>query len=139
IRVALQKCRECTASVLLFALELLVVLRNEVLPAPVLNERANPLSVKQSQYVRLTRLLQPLGAVLPDRREHPEALIGQAQEALLDERLQGVEIGACDLLCGLERAASCEDREAGEELLLAGGEEVVRPFDRVAERLLARV
>ena len=61
---------------------------------------------------------EPLASELPDRLEHPVALVGKAQEALLDERLQGVEVGVRNLLRRLERAAAGEDAEAGEELLL---------------------
>ena len=43
------------------------------------------------------------------------------------------------LLGRLEGAAPAEDREAREEPLLARREEVVRPFDRRAQRALARV
>ena len=77
--------------------------------------------------------------VLADGLEHPVALVGEAQEALLDERLQGVEVGFGHLLGGLERAAAGEDGEAGEEPLLLGGEQVVAPLDGGAERLLAGV
>ena len=40
---------------------------------------------------------------------------------------------------GLERAAAGEDGQAGEETLLLFREEVVRPFGRRPERLLAGV
>jgi hypothetical protein len=39
-------------------------------------------------------------------------------EALLDQRLQRVEIGIRDTLGGLERTAAGEDGQAREELLL---------------------
>ena len=42
-------------------------------------------------------------------------------QALVDERLQGVEVGAGDLLGRLERAAAAEDGEPGEEPLLLLG------------------
>ena len=63
-------------------------------------------------------LPDPLPRVLADRLEHPVALVREAKQALLDERLQGVDVGITYLLCGLERAAAGEDGEAGEELLL---------------------
>ena len=63
---------------------------------------------------------QLLRRVVADRLEHPVALVRATDETLLDERLQGVEIGVCNLRRGLERAAACEDGEAGEELLLRG-------------------
>ena len=43
-----------------------------------------------------------------------------AEQALLDERLQVVDVRVGDLLGGLERAAAGEDREPREELLLVG-------------------
>ena len=39
-------------------------------------------------------------------------------------------LGLADLLGRLERAAAGEDGEAGEEALLLGAEQVVRPVDR---------
>ena len=53
--------------------------------------------------------------VLVDRLEHPVALAVEDDEALVDERLQRVEVGAAHLLGRLERAAAGEDRERGEE------------------------
>ncbi|MGH3134484.1 MAG: hypothetical protein ACRDNY_12235 [Gaiellaceae bacterium] len=41
-----------------------------------------------------------------------------AEEALVDERLERVEVGGGDLQGGLERAAGAEHRETGEEGLL---------------------
>jgi hypothetical protein len=43
-----------------------------------------------------------------------------AEEALVDERLEGVQVCVRDLFCGLERAAAREDGERGEEALLLG-------------------
>ena len=63
----------------------------------------------------------------------------EAKEALLDERLQRVEVGVCHLLGGFECAAASEDGEAGEELLLLAGEELVAPLDRGSQRLLAGI
>jgi hypothetical protein len=58
--------------------------------------------------------------MVPDRLEHPVAAVGEAQEALLDERLQGVEVGVGDFLCRLERATAGEDAQARKERLLFG-------------------
>src|ERR687888_699365 len=82
-------------------------------------------------------LVEPLGRVLADRLQHREALAGVAEEALVDERLQHVEVCVCDFLCRVERAAPCEDRKSSEELLLLRRQEVVRPLDRRPQRLLA--
>ena len=65
------------------------------------------------------------------------AFVREAQEALLDKRLQRVEVGLADLLCGLEGATPYEEREAAEERLLRSREEVVAPFDRGMQRALA--
>lgn len=59
-----------------------------------------------------------LPRVLPDRLQHPVALVREAEEALLDEGLQGVEVGVCDLFRCLKRAAAGEDGEGAEEALL---------------------
>jgi len=87
----------------------------------------------------LARLLETLQRVLANRLEHPVALVGEAEQALLDVRLEGVERGAADLLRRLERAAAREDAEAGEELLLSGEEELVRPVDGRPERDLTGI
>src|SRR5256885_685691 len=48
--------------------------------------------------------LELFGRILADRLEHPVALVREPQQALLDERLQRVEVGASDLLYGSELA-----------------------------------
>ncbi len=87
----------------------------------------------------VARLREPLRCKLSDRLEHPVALVRETEEALLDERLHGVEVGVRHLLRGRERAAAGEHREAGEQPLLVPVEEVVAPLDRRAQRLLAGV
>jgi hypothetical protein len=62
-----------------------------------------------------------------------------AHEALVEERLQRVGVGVDDLLRGLEAAAPGEDGEASEEALLLVAEQVVRPFDRRSQGLLAGI
>jgi len=84
----------------------------------LLGEGEKALGVAPPQVRDLTRVLQPLGSVLADRLQHPEPIFGMAEEALVDERLQDVEVGVCHLLGVLNRAATGEDREAGEEALL---------------------
>jgi hypothetical protein len=80
-----------------------------------------------------------LTRVLSDCREHPVALAREAQEALLDERLQGVEVGVSDFLRRVQRAATGKDGEGPKEALLRLGEEVVAPLDGRPKRLLARI
>ena len=62
-----------------------------------------------------------------------------AQQALVDEGLEGVQIGIGDFLRGLQRAATGEDGQTGEQLLLLVREELVAPLDRRPQRLLARI
>ena len=66
----------------------------------------------------LDLVLESLDREFADRLEHPEAVAGVAKEALVDERLQDVEVGVTDLFSRSEGAAAGEDREAREELLL---------------------
>jgi hypothetical protein len=95
--------------------------------------------VTPANLVRLARSLQPLEGVLADRLEHPEPVLRMAHEALVDERLERVEIGVDDLLRGLERATTDEDGEAREQGPFRIVEEVVGPSDRGPERLLPRI
>ena len=83
--------------------------------------------------------LEPIGRVLPDRLEHPIPLLGESDKALLDERLQGVDVRIGDFLSSSERAAACEDGKAREELLLFWCEKLVAPLDGRPQRLLARI
>ena len=58
-------------------------------------------------------------------------------EALLDERLERVEVGVAGRFGGLEGAAAVEDGQAGEQLFPVLVEKLVRPCDRRAEGLMA--
>jgi hypothetical protein len=101
-------------------------------------QRHAPLRVPRAQLTRVARALQSLRGVLSDRLQHPVAASGigggEANEALLDQTLESVEVGAGDVLRRLERAAAGEHREAGEEPPLPRCEEVVAPVDRGSER-----
>jgi hypothetical protein len=44
---------------------------------------------------------ETLARVLPDRLEQPVAFVREAEQALLGERLQGVEVRSGDFLCRL--------------------------------------
>ena len=102
-------------------------------------ERGNTSAVCWRSATALACLIEPLRRVLADRLQHPVAAVGEAEQALLDERLEGLEIGVADLLRRVQRAAAGEDGEPREEPPLLGGEEFVAPLDRRPERLLARV
>ena len=84
-------------------------------------------------------LLQSFERELADRLQHPEALPRVAEKALVDQRLQRVQVGICDNCCGFERAAAGEHREPGKEPPLLFAEEPVAPFDRRSQRLLPRL
>jgi len=60
------------------------------------------------------------------------------QEALRDQPVEGVQVGAGDSLRRLDRGAAGEDPEAREARLLVVVEQVVAPVDRRAQRPLAR-
>ena len=61
------------------------------------------------------------------------------EQALVDQRLECVDLGFADLLGRLDRATAAEDRQAFEQDLLLFVEEVVAPFDRRPQRLLAGI
>ena len=68
--------------------------------------------------LQLIRRLELLGRKLADRLQQPVAPVGESKEALVDERLQRVEIGVADVFGGFQRAAAGEDGQARKELLL---------------------
>ena len=82
---------------------------------------------------------EPLERELADRLEHPEALVRVADQALLDERLQRVEIGVSHAFGRLQRATAPEHGEPGEQSSLLVVEQIVAPGDRGAKGQLARV
>ena len=94
-------------------------------------------SMPPAQFSLLAARGQALPGVLADRLQHPEALARVPEEALVDQRLEGVQIGLGDLLCGLQRAAAGEDGQSGEQPLLVLLQQLVAPLDRRAQRPLA--
>src|SRR6266508_4316865 len=95
------------------------------------------LSVPSAEVVAVATLIEALARVLANRLEHRVALTGVADETLLDKRLERFEIGLGYVFGDLERAASCEDGEAPEQVLLLPGEEFVGPVNRRSEGALA--
>ena len=63
-------------------------------------------------------LLESLERELADRLQHPEALAGPADQALVDQRLQHVQIGGADRLGRFQGAAAGEHGQPGEQALL---------------------
>src|SRR5512132_2740034 len=105
----------------------------------LLRQRQEVLSVAAAQVVGLAGCLEPLERELADRLEHPVPLAGVADEVLVDQRFERVNVRIGDSLTRRERAAAGEDGEAGEECLLRVRQQVVRPLDGRAQGLLARV
>ena len=79
---------------------------------------------------------EALERVLADRLEHREAAVSLANEALVDERGERLQLRIADRLCSLEAPAAGEHRQPGHELLLLRVEQLEAPFDRCAQRLL---
>jgi hypothetical protein len=92
--------------------------------------------MRGSELLGLSRVPEVLRGVLANRLEHPVTLARMANQTLVDERLQRVEIGLRDRLGGFESAAAEEDGEPAEEALLVLGEQVVAPLDRRPEGAL---
>src|SRR5215510_12772053 len=79
---------------------------------------------------------EALACELADRLQHREPAVSLADEALVDERGERVQVAVADRLGRLERPAAGEDRETCQEVLFTGLEEVVAPLDRGAQRAL---
>ncbi len=105
----------------------------------LLGHHEEMLGVATADVVRFAARLEPFEGEVADGFVHPEAIVGVADEALLHEGLERVQIGIGHLLRGLERAPAGEDGQAREQPLLGGVEQLVRPLDRRAERPLARI
>ena len=75
-------------------------------------------SMPPAQFSLLAARGQALPGVLADRLQHPEALARVPEEALVDQRLEGVDVRPCKLLGRLERAAPAEDGQTREQTLL---------------------
>ncbi len=105
----------------------------------LLDEREVERKVPISQAHTLAGGREQLSREVSDRLQHPVATFVEADEALVHERLERVEVGSCDLLRRFERATAPKDGHAREEALLSLGQEVVTPLDGGSERLLARI
>ena len=121
------------------------LIRQEDFRFGLLRERNEVVRVSLSEELSFPAPFQPVERVLPDCFEHEKAGLARrpfvlAEETLLDERSDAVEGGRAELslgvahgLCSLDRTAAHENREAGEEPLLARAEKAVAPVDRVAK------
>ncbi len=87
----------------------------------LLEQREVVVRVTAGERIGLAGLVQPFARIVADRLEHPVALVRVTQQALVDERVEGVETGLAHLLRRLERAAAAEYRQPGEQALLCFG------------------
>jgi hypothetical protein len=70
--------------------------------------------VSSARLLQLVILREQVLCVLADGLEHRVATVAAADQAVLDERVECVEVGAGDLLRRCERAAADEDSELRE-------------------------
>ena len=89
-----------------------------------------------SQLLGVVEQFQLFECELADCLEDPKALGAVADEVLVDERLQQVELRLGDLLGGIERAAAGEHGQPREERLFPFVEQLVAPLEGRAQRLL---
>ena len=75
----------------------------------LLCKRQKVLRVTPPQVLGLARLLELFSRVLADRLQHPVAVLRVAEQALVDKRLQRVNVRRADTLGSLECAAATED------------------------------
>jgi hypothetical protein len=102
------------------------------------HQREHVVGVASAGSGLLTGRRQPLLRVLADGREHQEAgAAAQAgtleHEALLDERLQHVEVAGTYRLDRLQITPARKHRQRPEEQSLVLGQQVVAPVDRGAQ------
>jgi hypothetical protein len=96
------------------------------------------LGVPPPQLPTLAGALELLGRELANRLQHPQpAGLPAPYEAVLDERLQRLEIRLADLLGRRQRERPREDGEPAEDRPLLVAEQVATPFDRRPKRALA--
>ncbi len=87
-----------------------------------LTKRDVPRRVSVAELHQILKLFKPVRGKLADRLEHPVTCAAPADEALVEERGDPVEVCTADLLGSLQRATAGEDGEPGEEVLLGRGQ-----------------
>src|SRR6478735_8380843 len=91
------------------------------------------LCMPSADFVRTFGFLELFDCEFADRLQHPEPLSRMPKQALVDERLDGVDICVGNLVYRLQRRATGEHGEPAEQRLLVVRKEVVAPFDRSTE------
>ena len=118
LRVLLERPIECGADVVPLREDQVVALRSLGLHRQPgrLGELQEELCVPALGARSLAGLAEAFPGVLADRLEHRIAPAVEPDQALVHERLQRVQVGPCDLLCGRKRPTSGEDGELREQL-----------------------
>src|SRR5207248_4167886 len=80
----------------------------------LLGEREKVVGEAAAERPRFAGAFELLGRVFTDRLEHPETIVAVTKKALVDERLERVEVRVGDLLGRLEGAAAAEHGQPGE-------------------------
>ena len=84
------------------------------------------------------RRIEALGGELEDGREHRQApIVGPSQQALLEQRPDGLEIAVTHGFDCVEREPAGEDPQLVEQASVIVGQQVVAPRDGRAKRLLS--
>src|SRR4029079_3479417 len=101
-----------------------------------LAKRDVPGRVSVAELRHILKLFKPVRGKISDRLEHAVTRAAPADEALVDERGDPVEVCTADLLGSLQRATAGEEGEPCEEVLLGRHQQVVAPDDRRTQRAL---
>ncbi len=100
----------------------------------LVGEAQEVLRMSPAEATGLVRVVETLSRVLADRLEHREARLVVANEALIDERLERIDVRFGHRFGRLERASTVEDSESREEPTLLRREkaDVHRLLERMA-------
>ena len=94
--------------------------------------------MREGRAAHLAGGFQPATGVFAEDVQHREAAFaGRAEEALVDQRGESVEIAAADCLGGFEVEAAGEDAELPKERLLVVVKECMTPVDCGPQRALS--
>ena len=94
--------------------------------------------MREGGAARLAGGFQPAAGVFAEDVQHREAAFaGRAEEALVDQRCERLEVAAADCFGGFEVEAAGEDAEPPKERLLVVVQERVAPVDRGPQRALS--
>jgi hypothetical protein len=92
--------------------------------------------------VRVVASLELLARVIPNRLEHEEARLSVgsrlgAEETVLEQRLDAVEVGSAHRVRRIEAESAGEDAQPREQAPVLFVQQIEAPVERCAQRLLA--